>query len=121
MERKEHDSPASSPGSLASPVPRFGRACDRLHPVTGTRRAAQRPRSESPPEGWREFADDEKVIDVCPECLTAEECTDIVIREAENNVLFDYFDGWDGPTVSKPLAETARNGMNRPVRYNIRL
>jgi hypothetical protein len=45
------------------------------------------------PLDWQEFADDERVTDVCPNCITAGEHADLLFREAEFTILFDDAEG----------------------------
>ena len=55
---------------------------------SGSPRAVRNPQDETHPEGWEEYANDETVIDVCPNCLTDEERADSVLREVEADVYF---------------------------------
>jgi hypothetical protein len=50
--------------------------------------AVRKEPSGNSPDGWRSYASDTAVEDVCPGCLTDEERVDIVLTEIESDAMF---------------------------------
>jgi hypothetical protein len=52
------------------------------------RRAVRKEPRGGSPDGWRSYANDTAVEDVCPGCLTDEERVDVLLKEIESDAMF---------------------------------